>query len=179
MTFETDKLIAKVALIIFWLILFLAILGRFTHARAYDSADAERELSSLAKVVQREDNERERIRQLNLTVEQEANRLGVAVSDVSRRRIIRAFVAIWGARDFRVGLAIAKAESGLRCEAYHFNQDRAKSVDHSVLQINDVHWFRGDLNNCLENIKIGYQIYLEDGPYPWVTWQRGVAQQYL
>lgn len=70
--------------------------------------------------------------------------------------------------DARLAVAIAQAESGFRCDAYHFNTN--KTVDHSIFQVNDVHSWRGDLNNCEENINVAYKIYKEQGFRPWVTY---------
>jgi hypothetical protein len=83
---------------------------------------------------------------------------------------------VWG-NDWRIGLALAKAESGLRCEAYHFNHDG--SIDHSVFQLNSVHKWRGNLSNCKENVRIAYEIFKEQGGTPWVVYQTKAYLKYL
>jgi len=64
-------------------------------------------------------------------------------------------------------LTVANAESGLRPEAEHINKDGSK--DHSVFQLNDCHWGKGNLKNWKENIKIAKKIWLSSSWCPWVV----------
>ncbi len=142
---------------------------------AYSSQDARQELVQIAKEVKRKDDAIRLRRELDNRVEAEAKRLGVA-SVLSSRSVIRNILSVFGDKA-DVALAVAKAESGLRCEAYHFNSNG--TVDHSVFQLNDVHKWRGNLNDCKENIKIAYQIYQEQNFRPWVVYQTGSYLKYL
>ena len=116
------------------------------------------------------DNDR---RELDNRVQDEAKRLQVG-SD--KYDVIRDIIITFG-DDYRTALAVAKAESGLRCEAYHFNDNG--TVDSSVFQLNSVHKKRGNLADCKENIKIAKQIVDEQGWSPWVVYWKGTYKKWL
>lgn len=133
----------------------------------------ETNLKKVAEVrIERERLESDRIK-LDNRVKEEAARLMVKEDRFS---VIRDILAVWG-KDARIGLAIAKAESGLRCEAYHFNTNG--TVDHSVFQLNSVHIKRGNLADCKENVRIAYEIYKEQGGNPWVVFWNKSYLKYL
>lgn len=133
------------------------------------------ELVTLARKIEVRNAEIRAERQFNTLVQNEAKRLGVGPE---KYPVIGDIIRTFGS-DYRVALAVARAESGLRCEAYHFNQDRARSVDHSVFQLNDVHSWRGNLNDCHQNVIIAKEIHDESGWWPWVVYQRGIYKAYL
>ena len=160
------KIISVVLVIIFGSL----ILGQF-----YDRTDKYNEIKTTLK--RANDSRLERgfkeleIAKFNDRVQTEAARLGS-----NRLDTIGDIIRVWGDY-YRTGLAIAKTESGLRCEARNFNTNG--TVDSSVFQLNIVHSRRGDLSDCKENIKIAYQIYKAQGPSPWVVWGKEIAQRYL
>lgn len=76
---------------------------------------------------------------------------------------------VWG-EDAYMGLRIAHCES--RFGRSRINTNKDNSHDISVFQINDRwHSGRGDLLNWHENIRIGYEIYKEQGGTPWVCFK--------
>ena len=76
-----------------------------------------------------------------------------------------------------MAIAIAKAESGLRCEAVNVN--RGGSVDKGVFQLNSVHTAKGNLDDCLEGIKIAKVIYDRQGWSPWVAYTNKSYKRFL
>jgi len=73
-------------------------------------------------------------------------------------------------------IAIAKAESGLRCDAV------SPTNDHGVFQINAVHFpkFKGkDPYDCDANIEVAYEIYKRQGFYPWTVYRTGSYKRFL
>jgi len=73
-------------------------------------------------------------------------------------------------------IAIAKAESGLRCNAI------SPTNDHGLFQINAVHFpkFKGkDPYDCDANIEVAYEIYKRQGFYPWTVYRTGSYKRFL
>ena len=70
---------------------------------------------------------------------------------------------IWG-DDARIGLAIARAESGYSTKAFHAN--RNGTVDEGIFQINSIHKMP-DMLVGSSNISYAYTIYLKQGVAPW------------
>ena len=69
--------------------------------------------------------------------------------------------------DCRVAIAIAKAESGLNCNAV------SPTNDHGVFQLNAVHMpkFNGKSPyDCKANIEVAYRIFKEQGFGPWAAY---------
>lgn len=82
---------------------------------------------------------------------------------------------IWG-KDAQMALAVSKAENGTR------ECDRVSVTgDVGIFQINEYwHGHRGNLYDCLENIKIARQIYLEQGNWSaWTVYNTGKYKEYL
>jgi len=78
--------------------------------------------------------------------------------------------------DCQVAVAVAKAESGLRCD------DISPTNDHGVFQINAVHFpkFKGkDPYDCDANIEVAYEIYKRQGFYPWTVYRTGSYKRFL
>jgi hypothetical protein len=77
--------------------------------------------------------------------------------------------SIFGA-DADIAIAIAKAESGLRCSAIS-PQNKNGTRDHGVFQINDIHMAKFGQNSpydCVENIKVAYKIFKSwEGWHAW------------
>ena len=88
---------------------------------------------------------------------------------------------IFGLADFKVARAIAKAESGLNCEAYNVNTNR--TIDYGVFQLNSIHWDRfGGLKNlvtCEQQVQSAYELYQEQGWTPWVVFNQGLFGRYI
>lgn len=73
--------------------------------------------------------------------------------------------------DCKTAIAVAKAESGMRCNATNTNKNN--SVDSGIYQINSIHKakYQGkDIFDCEVNIEIAYQIYKAQGWNPWVAY---------
>jgi len=78
--------------------------------------------------------------------------------------------------DCQVAVAVAKAESGLRCDAI------SPTNDHGVFQINAVHFpkFKGkDPYDCDANIEVAYEIYKRQGFYSWTVYRTGSYKRFL
>ena len=151
----------------------LLVLFFLLSAKGVIAYDAKLDLQETAKRVKEKRAIAAYNRELDRRAKVEAERLGVGVDKIP---VIRDIIVVWG-NDYRIGLALAKSESGLRCEAYHFNSNG--TVDHSVFQLNSVHLWRGNLVDCKENVRIAYEIYKEQGPHPWVVWWKGIAKRWL
>jgi len=95
----------------------------------------------------------------------------------------------WGIEHFRTAIAVAKAESGLNCNAINVNKNG--SVDFSVFQVNSL-WLKkyplADLADCKKNIEIAYEIWdSQDGVIgnnqgswkPWVAATNGRFLEFL
>ena len=74
-------------------------------------------------------------------------------------------------KDAPTALAVAKAESGMRCDAQNVNKG-TNSLDAGLFQINSVHlkkagWKIGDLLDCHRNTDMAYKIFKGSG---WGAW---------
>lgn len=81
--------------------------------------------------------------------------------------------------DCKTALAVAKAESGLRCDAQNVNKG-TNSLDAGLFQINSVHlkkagWKIADLLDCKKNTDMAYEIYKGSG---WVAWSAYTNKSY-
>jgi hypothetical protein len=66
----------------------------------------------------------------------------------------------WGAKYGYIALAVARAESGLRCDALNINTNG--TADLSIFQVNTLwlkHYSLEDIANCEKNIDIAYEIW--------------------
>lgn len=75
-----------------------------------------------------------------------------------------------------IAVAVAKAESGLRADAYHVNTNG--TIDLGVFQINTVHFEKEgcspiDLLDFRKNVDCAYKIYEASGFNPWVAYTTG------
>ena len=75
-----------------------------------------------------------------------------------------------------IALAIAKAESGLKEDAYHVNA--SGSIDIGVFQINSVHFTKKgcslkELLGWENNVDCAYKIFEANGFSPWTTFKNG------
>jgi hypothetical protein len=89
---------------------------------------------------------------------------------------------VFGERDFQVARSIAKAESGLRAEAFHANSNG--SIDLGLFQINSTHFNKkgcsmAELITLEGNAKCAYSIWKEQGWSPWVVFQTGAFRSTL
>jgi hypothetical protein len=79
--------------------------------------------------------------------------------------------------DCKMALAIASAESGLRCDAVHINDNN--TVDLGVFQLNSVHlkkggnWTLANMGDCYKNVDLAYEMFKEQGWQPWVAYLNG------
>jgi hypothetical protein len=81
----------------------------------------------------------------------------------------------FGLENYKIARAIAKAESGMRCDAFNINTNN--TIDYGLYQINSIHWKRfGGLEKlvtCEQQIKAAYELYKEQGWNPWVVYNTG------
>lgn len=82
----------------------------------------------------------------------------------------------WGVYDCKNALAIFKAESGLREEAFNINTNG--TIDVGIAQINSIHFKKKscslkEIVDAYKNIDCAYQIFKASGWNPWVTYQNG------
>ena len=86
----------------------------------------------------------------------------------------------FGKSECRVAIAVARAESGLRCDAVGINTNR--TTDFGPFQINSVHIGRftlSEIANCEGNVNTAYKIYQEQGWNPWVAYLNGSYRKFL
>ena len=85
-------------------------------------------------------------------------------------------------KDANVALAVARAESGMRCDAQGINKG-TNSLDAGVFQINSVHLRKGwkvvDLMNCHKNIEYAREIQQGSGWQAWSTYKNSAFKQFL
>lgn len=83
----------------------------------------------------------------------------------------------FGVMDCKTALAVAKAESGMNCNAFNVNSNG--SVDFSIFQLNSVHlkkggeWTLENMANCYKNVDLAYEMWKEQGFQPWVAFTSG------
>lgn len=82
---------------------------------------------------------------------------------------------VFGIENYKIAIAIARAESGLRDDAIGINPG---SVDIGVFQINSTHFKQegcslAEVATIQGNIDCAYQIYQASGWNPWVVFQSG------
>ena len=80
----------------------------------------------------------------------------------------------FGVMDCKIALAVAKAESGLNCNAININTNG--TVDFSTFQLNSVHikkggeWTLANMADCYKNVDLAYELWTEQGWTPWVAY---------
>ena len=100
----------------------------------------------------------------------------VVVETASMSEVERAIYEVFGIEDYKMALAIAKAESGLRVHAFHANDNG--SIDLGIFQINSIHFNKAgclmnELVTVMGNVKCAKSIYDAQGWNPWVVFQTG------
>jgi len=83
--------------------------------------------------------------------------------------------------DCKTALAVAKAESGMRCDAQNVNTNG--SVDAGLWQVNSIHlkkgWKLADLLDCFKSTDYAYELYQAQGFSPWVAYSSKAYLKYL
>lgn len=149
-------------------IIILIIYAVTNPITVHADAETKARMGALSRRVHAKDVAKAELDRLNKRANAEAKRLNAGPDKIP---VIRSIIRVFG-NDSRTALAVAKAESGLRCTAR--NENTNGTADHSVFQINDVHKKRGNLDDCEENIKIAYKIFKEQGGFQaWVAYLRG------
>jgi len=82
----------------------------------------------------------------------------------------------FGIEDYKIAISIAKAESGLREDAIHINNNG--TIDVGIFQINSIHFTKEfcqlkDVASTKGNIDCAYEIYKASGWSPWVAFNNG------
>lgn len=91
-------------------------------------------------------------------------------------KIERLIYETFGQENFKVAVAVAKAESQLNPQAV--GKNRNGTTDCGVFQINSIH----KLENCTDpetNIRCAYEMFQKSGWTPWVAYKTGAYQKYL
>ncbi len=104
-----------------------------------------------------------------LNVEPTAIPTPVKVAELSEQESSIAVIKKVWRKDWKVGVAIAKCESGLRANAFN-NKNINGSTDTGLFQINSVHGIsKEDLMNPYANAGFAYSIFKEQGVNPWYS----------
>lgn len=83
----------------------------------------------------------------------------------------------WGIADCKMAIAVAKAESGLKCDALNINTNN--TVDMGIFQLNSSHlkkggeWTLANMGDCYKNVDLAYELWKEQGFSPWVAFNSG------
>jgi len=83
----------------------------------------------------------------------------------------------WGIADCKMAIAVAKAESGLKCDALNINTNN--TVDMGIFQLNSTHlkkggeWTLANMGDCYKNVDLAYELWKEQGFEPWVAFNSG------
>jgi hypothetical protein len=82
----------------------------------------------------------------------------------------------FGLSDFKLAIAIARAESGLREDAININTNN--TIDVGIFQINSIHFKKAgcslkEVATMKGNVDCAYQIYKASGWSPWVAFSTG------
>jgi hypothetical protein len=81
---------------------------------------------------------------------------------------IRIIKKVWK-KDWRVGVAIATCESGLRSTAYN-GSNKNGTWDAGLFQINKIHgWEKDELFDPVANAGIAYSKFVDQGTQPWYS----------
>ena len=83
---------------------------------------------------------------------------------------------VFGIEDYKIAIAIAKSESGLREGAFNINSNG--TIDVGIFQINSVHFNKEfctlkDVSTIKGNIDCAYELYKASGWNPWVVFSNG------
>lgn len=85
-------------------------------------------------------------------------------------------------KDANIALAVARAESGMRCDAQGINKG-TNSLDAGLFQINSVHLRKGwkvvDLMDCHKNTDYAFEIQQGSGWQAWSTYKSGAYKKHL
>lgn len=109
-----------------------------------------------------------------VVVSEKTERIKEIVADEDDKDLATYICEKWGVVECKTALAVAKAESGMRCDAFHANTNG--SVDVSVFQLNSVHlskggeWTLENMANCYKNVDLAYELWLTNGWSSWVAW---------
>lgn len=87
-----------------------------------------------------------------------------------RENSIRIIKKVWK-RDWKIGVAIATCESGLRSEAFN-GKNNDGTWDAGLFQINKIHgWSKEELMDAVANAGIAYSKFVDQGKQPWYSSQ--------
>ena len=95
----------------------------------------------------------------------------VTLADAKTQEVSIAIIKKIWRKNWVVGVAIAKCESGLRQDAVNHNTDGTYDV--GIFQINQVHAIsQKNLENPYANAGYAYSLYIEQGTNPWYSSKR-------
>jgi hypothetical protein len=110
------------------------------------------------------------------TLAEDNSKVTEEVAENKLTAVEKILLEVFGVEDFKMARAVAKAESGLREDAFHANTNG--TIDVGIFQINSIHFGREgcsfkELVNMESNIKCAKKIYDEQGWGPWVVFNTG------
>lgn len=90
---------------------------------------------------------------------------------------------VFGIEDYKIALAIARSESGLREDALNTYNSNG-TIDVGIFQINSVHFTKDgcslkEVATMKGNVDCAYQIYQASGWTPWVVFNNGAFKDKL
>lgn len=90
---------------------------------------------------------------------------------------------VFGIEDYKIALAIARSESGLREDAINAYNTNG-TIDVGIFQINSVHFSKEgcslkEVATMQGNVDCAYSIYKQSGWNPWVVFQTGAFKNKL
>ena len=96
-------------------------------------------------------------------------------SDTHKLNLVRLITKYFGSES-KIAVAIAYAESGMRCDAV------SPTNDHGLMQVN-MRWHANKFSkspyDCEENIRVAYQIFKDSGWNAWSTFKNGAYKKFL
>jgi hypothetical protein len=99
------------------------------------------------------------------------------ISESEKPELAKYICDKFGPAQCATALAVAKAESGMRCDALGINTN--KTADLGVYQINTVHlkkggsWTLANMGDCYKNVDLAYELWQQQGWEPWVAFWSG------
>lgn len=112
-----------------------------------------------------------------VVVSEKTAKVAEIVKDEENKDLATYICEKWGVVECKTALAVAKAESGMRCDAVNTNTNG--TADLSVYQLNTVHlkkggeWTLANMADCRKNIDLAYELWTQQGWGVWVAYTNG------
>lgn len=167
-----------------WRIKFVALLGLFIIAVGFMYATLRRVNAWYAghelvfnKVVSIEFKKPIEIKKREVEIKQIVQVINEIPNPVDLKTDTEKYIyEIFGIENYKVAIAIARAESGLREDAININTN--DTVDIGIFQINSIHYKKAecqlkDIVTYKGNVDCAYKIYKASGWTPWTVFNTG------